>query len=446
MKTDLSKIKAFITTEELKAFEKPLQDYQNQIKEKTGAGNDFLGWVDLPVNITDELLESIKKDVARITPLADVFIVTGIGGSYLGARAVIEALKHSFDQMLPGNNPVILYAGNNISEDYLHDLLDLLNHKDYALTVISKSGTTTEPALAFRLLREHLEKKYGQEEARKRIIAVTDKEKGALRKLTQQENYSAYVVPDDVGGRYSVLTAVGLLPVAMAGMNIEKLLQGAADMRDELLTGNSIDNNAAFAYAAVRNTLYKKGKTTEIMVSYEPSLEYFAEWWKQLFGESEGKDGKGIFPASVVFTTDLHSLGQYMQDGERNIFETVLHVENPRHNLNVPEDKDNLDKLNYIAGKAVHNINHQAETGTIMAHTDGGVPVFRISIPEISEYYLGQLIFFFEYSCALSGYLLGVNPFDQPGVEAYKNNMFALLGKPGYEEQTKIIREKINEQ
>lgn len=446
MKTDLSKIKAFITTEELKAFEKPLQDYQNQIKEKTGAGNDFLGWVDLPVNITDELLESIKKDVARITPLADVFIVTGIGGSYLGARAVIEALKHSFDQMLPGNNPVILYAGNNISEDYLHDLLDLLNHKDYALTVISKSGTTTEPALAFRLLREHLEKKYGQEEARKRIIAVTDKEKGALRKLTQQENYSAYVVPDDVGGRYSVLTAVGLLPVAMAGMNIEKLLQGAADMRDELLTGNSIDNNAAFAYAAVRNTLYKKGKTTEIMVSYEPSLEYFAEWWKQLFGESEGKDGKGIFPASVVFTTDLHSLGQYMQDGERNIFETVLHVENPRQYLNVPEDKDNLDKLNYIAGKAVHNINHQAETGTIMAHTDGGVPVFRISIPEISEYYLGQLIFFFEYSCALSGYLLGVNPFDQPGVEAYKNNMFALLGKPGYEEQTKIIREKINEQ
>lgn len=446
MQINISKILQHIEIEDVKKFEEPLKEHQKALLNKTGAGNEFLGWLDLPVNISQQEISAIKDDVKRLVPDTDVFVVIGIGGSYLGARAVIEALKHTFDQLMPGKKPVILYAGNNISEDYLADLMELLEHKDYALTVISKSGTTTEPAIAFRLLREHLEAKYGKATARKRIIAITDKDKGALRELTRQEGYSSYVVPDDVGGRYSVLTPVGLLPVAMAGLDINELIRGAADMREHLNNTNTLEQNQAFMYAAARNAIYQKGMTTEIMVTYEPALEYFAEWWKQLYGESEGKNGKGIFPASVSFTTDLHSLGQYMQDGKRNIFETVLHVDKPARKLAVPQDKANLDKLNYLAGSPIHEVNHNAETGTILAHLDGGVPIIQLSVPEINEYYLGQLIFFYEYACALSGYLLEVNPFDQPGVEAYKKNMFALLGKPGFEKDTEEILKKLSEQ
>lgn len=446
MKINVSQALNFIKAEDLKAYEQDLINGQQALLKKTGAGNEFLGWMDLPVNIGNEIITAIQDDVRRITPDIDLFIIIGIGGSYLGTRAVNEALKHSFDEFLPDKKPVILYAGNNISEDYLADLMEVLDQKDYAIAVISKSGTTTEPAIAFRLMREHLEEKYGKTNARKRIIAITDKEKGALRQLTRKEGYSSYVVPDDVGGRYSVLTPVGLLPLAMGGTNIEELLKGAADMREHLNKSHTLENNEAFMYAAARNALYHKKKTTEIMVAFEPQLEYFAEWWKQLFGESEGKEGKGIFPASVSFTTDLHSLGQYIQDGERNLFETVLHVDNPKRKLLVPDDEHNLDKLNYLAGKNIHSINHKAETGTILAHVDGGIPVIQLSIPQINEYYLGQLIYFYEYACALSGYLLGVNPFNQPGVEAYKNNMFALLGKPGYEEQTEQILKKIAKQ
>ncbi|MFO8055272.1 MAG: glucose-6-phosphate isomerase, partial [Bacteroidales bacterium] len=439
MQINVSQILNYVSIEELGVYQESLQQHQQTLQEKKSSGNELLGWLDLPAEVSEQEQEAINDDVRRIVPLADVFVVVGIGGSYLGARAVIHALQHSFETMMPHRKPYILYAGNNLSGDYLHDLMELLDHKDYALTVISKSGTTTEPAIAFRLLRDHLEQKYGKTVARKRIITITDKKKGALRELTQQQGYSSYVVPDNVGGRYSVLTAVGLLPVAMAGLDIDALLRGAEDMRKQLLTHQTLEENPAFLYAAARNALYQKNKTTEIMVYYEPALQYFAEWWKQLFGESEGKDQKGIFPASVSFTTDLHSLGQYIQDGKRNLFETVLHVENPHQNIVVPADKKNLDKLNYVAGESLHNINHQAETGTIMAHVDGEVPVIQISIPEINEYHLGELIYFYQYACALSGYLLGVNPFNQPGVEAYKNNMFALLGKPGFEEETEKI-------
>lgn len=446
MQINISQILDHVKEKDVKRYEDSLKEYQKGLLNKTLTGNDFMGWLDLPARIGQDQLAAINDDVRRIAPEAEVFVVIGIGGSYLGARAVIEALKHRFGELMPEQKPVIIYAGNNISEDYLSDLLELLEEKDYALTVISKSGTTTEPAIAFRIIREHLEAKYGKAIARRRIIAITDKEKGALRQLANQQGYSSYVVPDDVGGRYSVLTPVGLVPVAMAGVDVEQLIRGAEDMQNQLNNTYTIEDNPAFAYAAARNALYHKGKTTEIMASFEPALQYFSEWWKQLYGESEGKDGKGIFPASVSFTTDLHSLGQYIQDGERNIFETVLHVENSRKKLNVPEDSANLDKLNYLAGKAIHDINHKAETGTIIAHVDGGVPVIQISISEINEYYLGQLIYFYEYACALSGYLLGVNPFDQPGVEAYKNNMFALLGKPGFEKQTEEIYKKASKQ
>ncbi|MCF8219416.1 MAG: glucose-6-phosphate isomerase [Bacteroidales bacterium] len=446
MQINISQILDYVKKEDVKRYEDSLKEYQKGLLDKTLAGHEFMGWLDLPERMQEDQLAAINDDVQRIAPEADVFVVIGIGGSYLGARAVIEALKHSFEALMPEKRPTVIYAGNNISEKYLSDLLELLDEKDYALTVISKSGTTTEPAIAFRILREHLEAKYGKKTARRRIIAITDKEKGALRQLTNQEGYSSYVVPDDVGGRYSVLTPVGLLPVAMAGVDVRQIIRGAGDMRNQLNNTHTLEDNPAFAYAAARNALYNKGKTTEVMAAFEPALHYFAEWWKQLFGESEGKDAKGIFPASVSFTTDLHSLGQYIQDGERNIIETVLHVENPRKSLNVPEDSANLDKLNYLSGKAIHEINHKAETGTIMAHVDGGVPVIQISIPEINEYHLGQLIFFYEYACALSGYLLGVNPFDQPGVEAYKNNMFALLGKPGFEEKTNEVYNRSSKQ
>lgn len=443
MEINVSQITQHIKQEELKAYEKELQQARQKLHEKIGAGNDFLGWMDLPEEVQQEQFVAMQDDVMRLSPDIDIFVVIGIGGSYLGARAVHEALKHSFDQWMPEEKPVLLYAGNNISEDYLTDLLALLNKKDYALAVISKSGTTTEPAIAFRLLREHLEAKYGKTNARKRIIAITDKEKGALRTLASQEGYSSYVVPDDVGGRYSVLTPVGLLPLAMGKVDISALVKGAFDMRRQLYQHDTMEGNPALLYAAARNALYQQGWKTEIMVSFEPALHYFAEWWKQLFGESEGKDGKGIFPAAVSFTTDLHSLGQYIQDGERHLFETVIHVDKPKHKLKVPADPNNLDKLNYLQEKRIHDINHKAETGTIMAHVDGGVPVIQLSVPQIDAYHLGQMIYFFEYACALSGYLLGVNPFDQPGVEAYKSNMFALLEKPGYEEQTNKIYQNL---
>jgi len=340
---------------------------------------------------------------------------------------------------------LVLYAGQNLSQDYLSDLLDILNKRDYALTVISKSGTTTEPAVTFRILRKHLEDKYGKDGARRRIIAITDKSQGALKQLSDNEGYKTYVVPDDIGGRYSVLTPVGLLPIAVAGFDIRMLVKGAVDMQKKLAQSSSISENPAALYAAARNALYQKGKVVEIMVNYQPNLYYFTEWWKQLYGESEGKEGKGIFPAGVVNTTDLHSMGQYIQEGKRNIFETVLSVGKPQKELKIPVENENLDKLNFIAGQEIHFVNQMAEIGTTLAHVDGQVPNFRISIPEVSEYYLGQLIYFYEFACALSGYVLGINPFDQPGVEAYKKNMFALLGKPGFEKETEEIRKRIKE-
>ena len=357
----------------------------------------------------------------------------GIGGSYLGARAVIESITGYFSDIIDNSNPKIVYAGHNMSEDYMSELLELLDKKEYSMTVISKSGTTTEPAVAFRLLKKHIEEKYGREEARNRIVAITDKAKGALKTLADNEGYKTYVVPDNVGGRYSVLTPVGLLPIAVAGVNIDELVAGARLMERYCVENQNADNVVA-QYAVTRQALYHSGKTTEILVNYEPRLQYFSEWWKQLYGESEGKEGKGIFPASVTFTTDLHSMGQYIQEGVRNLFETVISVENPAREVVVPDDDDNLDQMNYLAGSRLNKINRTAEKATIIAHVDGGVPNIRISVPTISPNVIGQLIYFFEMGCALSGYMLGINPFNQPGVEAYKKNMFALLGKKGYED------------
>ncbi|MCD4774149.1 MAG: glucose-6-phosphate isomerase [Bacteroidales bacterium] len=420
----------------MNTFQNEIKTHFQSIINKTGKGNDFLGWVDLPNEISDDLINKIEADAAKIKKLAKLFVVIGIGGSYLGARAVIEALSHNFNSILPEKEfPQILYAGQNIGEDYLADLLDVLDKNDYALAVISKSGTTTEPALAFRLLKNHLEEKYGKDGASERIIAITDKEKGALKQLSDKENYSTYVVPDDVGGRYSVLTPVGLLPVAVAGFNIRKLINGAKEMREFILSDLTSLNNPVALYAATRNALYRKGKTTEIMVNYQPALFYLTEWWKQLYGESEGKENKGIFPAGVSFTTDLHSMGQYIQEGLRNIFETVLSVENQKRTLKIPKVEEDLDKLNYLAGRRIDEVNKNAELGTTLAHVDGGVPNIKITIDKIDEENLGQLIYFYEMACAVSGYILDVNPFDQPGVEAYKKNMFALLGKPGFEKR-----------
>ena len=442
LKFDYSKALDFVSKEEILNFQDEINRHFESVNHKTGKGNDFLGWVDLPDGIDEILITKIEKIANALRQKSEIFVVIGIGGSYLGARAVIEALSHHFNQ-LAGNKPVILYAGQNISEDYMSDLLEVLDKKDYSLTVISKSGTTTEPAIAFRILKSHLENKYGIEEARKRIVAITDAEKGALKQLATEEGYDTFIVPDDVGGRYSVLTPVGLLPIAIAGFNIRDLLEGARMMKDHVSISKSIDENPVSAYAAVRNTIYNKGMTTEIMVNYEPRLFYITEWWKQLYGESEGKENKGIFPAGVGFTTDLHSMGQYIQEGLRNIFETVLSVENPDKQLNVPKDDKNLDKLNYIAGKPIHQVNHMAEIGTTLAHIDGGVPNLKVSIPKIDERNLGELIYFYELACAISGYILNVNPFDQPGVEAYKKNMFALLGKPGFEKETEAIRKRL---
>jgi glucose-6-phosphate isomerase len=408
-----------------------------------GKGNDFIGWVKLPAEVPAELVSRIIADASRIRDNGPILVVTGIGGSYLGARAVIDALSHHFAPLMPGRKtPYIIYAGENLSEDYHSDLLQLLDQYDYSVCVISKSGTTTEPAVAFRILRNHLEKKYGKANAASRIIAVTDASRGALKKMAGREGYPTYVIPDDVGGRYSVLTPVGLLPVAAAGFSIEKLLEGARSMQNRLMNGPDPVKNPAMLYAAVRNLLYRSGKTTEVMVSFEPRLLYLTEWWKQLYGESEGKENKGIFPAGVTFTTDLHSMGQYLQEGLRNLFETVISVESANSTLNVPVDPEDNDGLNFLAGKRLTEINHMAELGTKLAHLDGGVPNIRISVPSISEFTIGELIYFFEFACALSGYTLGVNPFDQPGVEAYKKNMFALLDKPGHEEQGKELRKR----
>lgn len=411
------------------------------IYNKTGAGNDFLGWTTLPSDLSSELLKDIRQKADELRTKSQVFVVIGIGGSYLGARAVIEALNSHFAAYIQ-NGTQVVYAGNNISEDYLHDLMELLDRKDYSIAVVSKSGTTTEPAIAFRVIKEHMERKYGVEEAGKRIVAITDKAKGALKTLSDFNGYKTYVVPDDIGGRYSVLTPVGLLPIAMAGIDIEKLVAGARDMQDYCAKNRSADNPIA-RYAAIRQTLYRQGKTTEIMVNYEPRMFYFAEWWKQLYGESEGKGNKGIFPSAVGFTTDLHSLGQYIQDGVRNLFETVIAIEKPRNELRIPMAENDLDQLNYIAGRRLSDVNAKAQMGTILAHVDGGVPNLRIVVPEISEYTLGELIYFFEMGCAVSGYMLEVNPFDQPGVEAYKKNMFALLGKKGFEERTAALKDRL---
>ena len=409
-----------------------------------GAGNDFLGWVNLPSSITAEEIAAIKTTAARLASKAEVVIVIGIGGSYLGAKAVLDAMSSSF-HFLDKNrkNPYILFAGNNLSETYTAELLAAVKDYSIAAVVISKSGTTTEPAVAFRLIKAEIEARYGKEEAKERIASVTDAARGALKTLSTAEGYDTFVIPDNVGGRFSVLTPVGLLPLAAAGIDIAELVRGAKDMEEATADTVPYSKNIASQYAAVRNALYRKGYKIEILASYEPRLQYIAEWWKQLYGESEGKEHKGIFPASVDFSTDLHSMGQWIQDGERTIFETVLSIEKPNSSLLVPTDEENLDGLNFLAGKHVDEVNKMAELGTQLAHVDGGVPNIRISIPALNEYYIGQLLYFFEIGCGISGYVLGVNPFNQPGVEAYKKNMFALLDKPGYEEESKAIRARL---
>jgi glucose-6-phosphate isomerase len=428
---DLSKLYSFVSEEKIRSLQKEIDHHYPSLWNKTGRGNDFLGWVDLPSQFDTDLFRMIEEDAQRLRENSEIFVVIGIGGSYLGARAVIEALGNQFYELQDKKKyPYIVYAGHQLDQDYMTQLLEILEHKHYSLVVISKSGTTTEPAIAFRILKNHLEKKYGKEGARKRIIAITDRQKGALKSLADREGYPTYVVPDDVGGRYSVLTPVGLLPIAVAGFDIRKLVEGAASMEAFTRRHKTIADNPVLAYAAARNALYRNGKTVEIMVNYLPNLAFLTEWWKQLYGESEGKEGKGLFPAGVGFTTDLHSMGQYIQEGNRIMFETVLSVEKSHHTLTVPHTENDADGLNYLAGKDLNHVNHMAELGTLLAHVDGGVPNIRIQVTEINEFHLGELIYFFELACGLSGYLLGVNPFDQPGVEAYKKNMFALLGKP----------------
>lgn len=412
------------------------------LKNKTGLGNDFLGWLHLPSSVSDLQIKEIITSAETFKNF-DAVVIIGIGGSYLGAKAVIDALSHSFSFFSGKGKPHVFYAGQNISEDYLAELLEVLDKKSYGIVVISKSGTTTEPALAFRILKSHLEKKTGKQETKKRIIAITDKQKGALKKMATAEGFKTFVIPDDVGGRYSVLTPVGLLPIAIAGFSIEEILKGAVSMQQLCLSDIPAEENPAIRYAAIRNSLYELGRNVEIMANYNPKLGTFAEWWKQLYGESEGKNGKGIFPASVLFTTDLHSLGQYIQDGERVLFETILSIKESEKTLIIPKEYEDADELNYLAGKRIEEVNKMAELGTILAHTDGNVPNIRIEVPELNAYYIGQLIYFFEIACAISGYMLGVNPFDQPGVEAYKTNMFALLNKPGFEEKTAELRKRI---
>jgi glucose-6-phosphate isomerase len=444
MQIDISKAVSFSGQERMNQNEKKLGILHKMLVEGKGEGNDFLGWMRLPSNPDPGILDRIRSDAGKIRAQSAVFVVIGIGGSYLGARAVIDCLTHPFLSLLPGRkDPVILYAGENLSEDYHAALMEILDGYDYSVAVISKSGTTTEPAVAFRIIKGHLEKKYGKKEAAGRIYAITDARRGALKTVADAEGYSTYVIPDDVGGRYSVLTPVGLLPIAVAGFDIGKLMKGARGMMEQCLASADPGKNPAIRYAAIRNALYQSGKSVEILVNYLPSLFYFTEWWKQLYGESEGKEHKGIFPAGVGFTTDLHSMGQYIQDGSRLMFETILSVETAGRELAVPFLEGDADGLNFLSGKKLTAINRMAEMGTLLAHVDGGVPNIRISVKELNEETLGELIYFFEFACALSGYLLGVNPFDQPGVEAYKKNMFALIGKPGFEEEGKKLRERL---
>jgi len=442
---DYSKALPFVGQHEIDYLADAVRLAHDQLHNGTGAGSDFLGWINLPTEYDKEEFARIQAAASRIRENSDVLVVIGIGGSYLGARAAIEMLSHSFYNMLPKGKrqgPQVLFAGNNISSTYVAHLLQLLEGKDWSINVISKSGTTTEPAIAFRIFREKLEQKYGKEEARKRIYATTDRAKGALKKLADAEGYETFVIPDDVGGRYSVLTAVGLLPIAVAGIDIEAMMRGAADASREYANPD-LRENGAYQYAAVRNALYRKGKTTEILVNYEPNLHYFSEWWKQLYGESEGKDNKGIYPASVDFSTDLHSMGQFIQEGSRNLFETVIQVAEVPEHITINSDPEDLDGLNFLAGKTMDFVNKKAFEGTLLAHTDGGVPNLVVTIKDMTPYTFGHLVYFFEKACGISGYLLGVNPFDQPGVEAYKKNMFALLGKPGYEKEKAALEARL---
>lgn len=442
---DFSKAAGFIREHEVQAFEGIADVAKEVLVSRSGLGSDYLGWIDLPVDYDKEEFDRIKKAAAKIQSDSEVLVVIGIGGSYLGARAAIEFLRHGFYNNIKKDQrktPEIYYAGNSISSSYLQGLIDVVGDRDFSVNIISKSGTTTEPAIAFRVFKEMLEKKYGKAEAAKRIYATTDKAKGALKHLADEEGYQTFVVPDDVGGRFSVLTAVGLLPIAASGADIDELMKGAASGR-ELALNKPFAENDAMQYAAVRNILHRKGKSVEILANYEPSLHYVSEWWKQLYGESEGKDQKGIYPASVDLTTDLHSMGQFIQDGSRIMFETVLNVEKSRVELTIGEEPVDLDGLNYLAGKTVDFVNKSAMNGTILAHTDGNVPNLRVDIPEQNEYYLGQLFYFFEFACGISGYVSGVNPFNQPGVESYKKNMFALLGKPGYEKEREELLKRL---
>ena len=440
IRIDISQVKGFIPAGGMVALDPEVKEAIAKLENGTGAGNDFIGWTDLASRTSDTLLDTIEEVAATLRKECEAVVVAGIGGSYLGAKAVIEALSSSFAPMTGnGNNPQILFAGHNISEDYLFELTDYLKSKKFGIINISKSGTTTETALAFRLLKKQCEQQRGKDVARNVIVAITDAKRGAARLCADKEGYRSFIIPDNVGGRFSVLTPVGLLPIAVAGFDIRQLIKGATDM--EALTAGKValaDNPAAL-YAAARNALYRSGKKIEILVNFQPKLHYLSEWWKQLYGESEGKDGKGIFPASVDFSTDLHSMGQWIQEGERTIFETVISVDKVKHSVLVPKDDENLDGLNFMAGKHVDEVNKMAEFGTRLAHVDGGVPNIRITVPELTEYWIGQLIYMFEKGCGISGYMLGVNPFNQPGVEAYKKNMFALLGKPGYEEESKKI-------
>lgn len=439
---DLSNVYPFVPEYTILNYKEESMTHLRALYEKTAAGSDFLGWVELPSGIAGTQIREIEESAAFLRERVEVIVVVGIGGSYLGAKAINTALGGHFEAFREAG-PKVIFAGQNIGEDYLHELLDILETRSYAIIVVSKSGTTTEPAIAFRLLKNQLEKKIGPEAAGKLIIAITDRNKGALRTLANQSGYRTFVIPDDTGGRYSVLTPVGLLPIACAGLDIRSFIEGARSMQE--MTGPDIpfEENPSALYAAARNALYRSGKKIEILANYDPRLVYFSEWWKQLYGESEGKENKGIFAASVTFTADLHSMGQYIQEGERILFESILSVAQPDNSLSIPEDPENLDGLNFLAGKRIDEVNKMAELGTTLAHVDGGVPNIRIEIPRINEYHLGELVYFFEKACGISGYLLGVNPFNQPGVEAYKKNMFALLEKPGFEKETKSIKKRL---
>ncbi len=443
MKLDITKASQFLAAGAVEALAPQVKSAQEALENQTCAGNDFLGWMHLPSSITPEFIAEINETAKVLQDNCDAVVVAGIGGSYLGARMVLDALSDSFAMYKPSNAPRILFAGNNISEDYLTELIDYLKTVKFGVINISKSGTTTETAITFRLLKKMCEDQLGKEEAKKVIVAITDAEKGAARTTADKEGYKSFIIPDNVGGRFSILTPVGLLPIAVAGFDITALVKGAQDMEAQTALDVPFAENPAAVYAAVRNAIYQSGKKIEILANYQPKLHNLGEWWKQLYGESEGKDGKGIFPASVDLTTDLHSMGQWIQDGERTIFETVVSVEKPNTTLQVPADEENLDGLNFLAGKRIDEVNKMAELGTRMAHIDGGVPNIRVVMPALNEYYIGQLFYFFEKAVGISGYMLEVNPFNQPGVEAYKGNMFALLEKPGYEEQTAAIKSRL---